>query len=322
MRAEDRRVGRLERLLHLRRLPLLGTLPPDDLGLIAEQTRPRLFRQGEVLLRRGEPIGAVHVVVEGRVGLRRGEHEMGHATTGAAVGGLGFLARDDEGIDASAEEDTLTLELDTDTLGEILEDRFRILQHLLRETSRLLLDLWHQAPRECAAAAERMEAPGFSGSLDLVERMLFLRQGLPFLRSSASALADLARNLVELRFDPGVVLWRRGEPARQVLMLVSGRVACSAPIDGFGLAPGPGYPLGGLDAVAGMSRWYDAVCDGPVVTLSGDVEILFDVFEDSADVALDYLSQIARTHLRALELVAQSDRKARLLPFFGSDIEG
>jgi hypothetical protein len=294
MRAEDRRVGRLERLLHLRRLPLLGTLPPDDLGLIAEQTRPRLFRQGEVLLRRGEPIGAVHVVVEGRVGLRRGEHELGHATTGAAVGGLGFLARDDEGIDATAEEDTLTLELDTDTLGEILEDRFQILQHLLRETSRLLLDLWHRAPRECAAAAERMEAPGFSGSLDLVERMLFLRQGLPFLRSSASALADLARNLV----------------------------ACTAPIEGFGLAPGPGYPLGGLDAVAGMSRWYDAVCDGPVVALSGDVEILFDVFEDSAEVALDYLSQIARSHLRALELVAQSDRKARLLPFFGSDIEG
>jgi CRP-like cAMP-binding protein len=322
MRAEDRRVGRLERLLHLRRLPVLGTLPPDDLGLIAEQARPRLFHRNEVLLRRGEPIGAIHVVVEGRVGLRRGEHELGHASTGAGVGGLGFLARDDEGIDAVAEEDTVTLELDTETLGEILEDRFRILQHLLRETSRLLLDLWHRAPRECLAAAERMEAPGFSEPLDLVERMLFLRQGLPFLRSSASALADLARNLVELRFEPGVVLWHRGEPARQVLMLVSGRVACSAPIDGFALAPGPGYPLGGLDAVAGMSRWYDAVCEGPVVTLSGDVEILFDVFEDSAEVALDYLSQIARTHLRALELVAQSDRKARLLPFFGSDIEG
>ena len=322
MRAEDRRVGRLERLLHLRHLPVLGTLPPDDLGLIAEQARPRLFHQGEALLRRGEPIGAVHVVIEGRVSLRRGEHELGHASAGAGVGGLGFLARDDEGIDAVAEEDTVTLELDTETLGEILEDRFRILQHLLRETSRLLIDLWHRAPRECAAATVPMEAHGFSEPLDLVERMLFLRQGLPFLRSSASALADLARNLVELRFEPGVVLWHRGEPARQVLMLVSGRVACSAPIDGFALAPGPGFPLGGLDAVAGVPRWYEAVCEGPVVTLSGDVEILFDVFEDSAEVALDYLSQIAGTHLRALELVAQSDGRERLLPFFGSDIEG
>ena len=37
MRAEERRVGRMERLLHLRSLPILGTLGPEDLGLVAEQ---------------------------------------------------------------------------------------------------------------------------------------------------------------------------------------------------------------------------------------------------------------------------------------------
>jgi CRP-like cAMP-binding protein len=151
--------------------------------------------------------------------------------------------------------------------------------------------------------------------------MLFLRQGLPFLRSSASALADLARNLVELQFAPGTVLWRRGDPARQVQMIVQGRVRCSAPIDGFCLDPVPGFPLGGLDAVAGVPRWYDAVCETSVMVLSGDVETLFDLFEDNPDVALAYLAQLAQGHLGALERIVEAGSQASLLSFFGGNEE-
>lgn len=321
MRAEDRRVSRMERLLHLRTLPILGTLSPEDLGLVAEQARTRVFEEGDRLLRQGEPIAAVHIVIEGRIHLQRGEHVLGHATPGAGVGGLGYLARDPNGIDAVAETDVVALELDADTLDEILEDRFPVLQHVLREISRGMIDLWHEAPRECLAAQAPMRAPGFESPLDLVQRMLFLREGLPFIRASASALADLSRGLVELRFEPGTVLWRRGEPGRQVQMLVEGRVACSSPIDGFCLEPQPGYPLGGLEAVAGVPRWYDAVCETPVVALSGNAEILFDLFEDNSDVALAYLAQIAKVHLDALERVAAAGRASSLLPFFGGNLE-
>jgi len=311
----------MERLLHLRTLPIIGTLGPEDLGLVAEQARTRVFETGDRLLRQGEPIAAVHIVVEGRVHLQRGDQVLGHATPGAGVGGLGYLARDPNGIDAVAETDVVALELDGDMLDEILEDRFRVLQHVLRETSRGLIDLWHEAPRECLAAQVPMRATGFKSPLDVVQRMLFLREGLPFIRASASALADLSRGLVELRFEPGTVLFRRGEPGRQVQMLVEGRVACSSPIEGFGLQPGPGYPLGGLEAVAGVPRWYDAVCETPVVALSGNAEILFDLFEDNSDVALAYLAQIARVQLDALERIAAAGRESSLLPFFGGNLE-
>jgi CRP-like cAMP-binding protein len=321
VRAEDRRVGRMERLLHLRTLPILGTLNPEDLGLVAEQARTRVFEKGDRLLRPGEPIGSVLIVIEGRVRLRRGEQVLGHAAPGAAVGGLGYLARDPNGIEAVAETEAVVLELDGDTLDEILEDRFPVLQHLLRETSRRLIDLWHEAPRECRAAQTPMSAPGFKSPLDLVQRMLFLREGLPFIRASASALADLSRGMVELQFDAGTVLWRQGDPGRQVQMVVEGRVTCSSPIEGFALEPQPGYPLGGLEAVAGVPRWYDAVCDSRVVTLSGNAEILFDLFEDNADVALAYLAQIARVHLDVLERIAAAGRESSLLPFFGGNLE-
>jgi CRP-like cAMP-binding protein len=312
----------MERLLHMRTLPILGTLSPEDLGLVAEQARTRVFQEGERLLRQGEPIAAVHIMIEGRVHLQRGEQALGHATPGAGVGGLGYLARDPKGIDAVAETEVVALELDGDTLDEILEDRFPVLRHVLRETTRGLIDLWHEAPRECLASQTRMSAPGFTSPLDLVQRMLFLREGLPFTRASTSALADLSRGLVELTFEPGTVLWRRGDPGRQVQMLVDGTVACSSPIEGFGLQPEPGYPLGGLEAVAGARRWYDAVCESPVVTLSGNAEILFDLFEDNSDVALAYLAQIARVHLDVLERIAASGRQSSLLPFFGGNLEG
>jgi CRP-like cAMP-binding protein len=321
MRAEDRRVGRMERLLHLRTLPILGTLSPEDLGLVAEQARTRIFRKGDRLLRQGEPIGSVHILVEGRVDLRRGNQDLGRAGPGAGVGGLGYLSRDPEGVEAVAETDVVALELDGDTLDEILEDRFPVLQHILRETSRGLIDLWHEAPRECLEAQTRISAPGFQSPLDLVQRMLFLREGLPFIRASASALADLARGLVELRFEKGTVLWRRGEPGRQVQMLVAGRVSCASPIQDFCLEPEPGFPLGGLDAVAGVPRWYDAVCETPVVTLSGNAEILFDLFEDNSDVALAYLAQVSRVHLDVLERIVAAGREASLLPFFGGNTD-
>ena len=320
MRAEDQHVSRMERLLHLRTLPILGSLNPSDLGVISEQARTRVFQQGTKLLKQGESIGAVYIVIEGKVRLRRGVLDIGLATTGAGVGGLAYLARDPEGVDAIAETDVVTLEIDGDALDEILEDRFSVLRHLLRQSSGKLVDLWHQAPEECLAAQVRMSAPGFEPNLDLVQRMLFLRDSLPFIRTSASALADLARNMVELSFQPGTVLWRRGEPARQVHMLVKGRLNCTSSIPGFVLDPSPGFPFGGLDAVAGVPRWYDVECDGPVVTLCGDVEMLFDVFEDNSAVALTYLAQIAAVHLGTLERIAASGRKAPLLPFFGGDL--
>ena len=313
-------MGRMERLIHLRTMPILGTLTPGDMSLLTEHMQTRVFAEGEHLQRPGEPISAVQIVVEGRVRLKRGEHVLGHATSGAGVGGLGFLARDPNGVEAVAETEVVALELDGDTLDEILEDRYPILQHVLRETSRGLIELWHEAPRECLEAQAPMKATGFESPLDLVQRMLFLRQGLPFIRASASALADLSRNLVELRFEAGTVLWRRGEPGRQVQMLVGGEVSCAAPIEGFALRPEPGFPLGGLDAVAGVPRWYDAVCETPVLCLSGDVEVLFDLFEDNPDVALAYLAQIARAHLDSLERIAAAGRRDQLLPFFGGNL--
>jgi len=86
---------------------------------------------------------------------------MGHAVPGDGVaGGLAVLVRDDHGIEAVAETDTVVLELDRDTLLEILEDEFWILHRVLQETCRGILVLLARSPAEFAADLPRRAASG------------------------------------------------------------------------------------------------------------------------------------------------------------------
>ena len=53
-------VGTVERILSLKRIPMLAGLSPDDLAAVAEHGRERFFPKGSVLLREGEPIPALY----------------------------------------------------------------------------------------------------------------------------------------------------------------------------------------------------------------------------------------------------------------------
>lgn len=297
-------IGTVERILHLKRLPTLGTLPAPDLGVVADHTRECHFSPGEALLREGEPVGAVYFVVEGTVRITRRGRLVGHGGPGTAVGGLGLLARDPEGIGAEALTDVFALELEADALVELCEDHFSILHHILRETCGQLIDLQLRSPRSPILAGDGVPrftplAPA-SRDLDLVERIFLLRQAPPFRRSSINALAELSRFLTEVRFDAGLTLWREGDPASWLLLVVNGSVACS-PASGHVFHLGPREPLGVLESLAGRSRWFEAVTETKVVALQGQPEGVIDVFEDNLEMAMDYLAVMSRWLLAAVE---------------------
>jgi CRP-like cAMP-binding protein len=124
-----------------------------------------------------------------------------------------------------------------------------------------------------------------------------------FQRSSITALAELARAMAQVRFEPGTVLWREGETAPAIFLLRSGRVSAQGS-SGVGFEAGPGFPLGALEALGEVPRWYDAVCETPVVALQGHMGVLVDVFEDNFEVAMDYLAVLAQSTLRILDWAA------------------
>jgi CRP-like cAMP-binding protein len=304
MPAEPRNVSHVDRVLLLRKTAVLGTLPAAAIGQVAEYARERSFPAGGDLLRSGEAAGALYYVVEGQVRLSRRGQDLGLAGAGTGVGELALLARDAEGLSARAEVDTLTLQLSQESVLEMFDDHFAIFQHVLREMCREIIRLLRRLPAGTVNAPV-MARPLEVGDreLDLVERILFLRQAAPFRRSSINALAELSRGLTEVRFEPGTVLWEEGFSSRAMFLIAQGTVQCRS-ARGYRMTVGAGNPLGGVEAMGDVPRWYEAVTETPVVALAGDVDTLLDVFEDNMEMGVDYLAIMAQWMLRLHEILA------------------
>jgi CRP-like cAMP-binding protein len=291
----------LERLLHLKRIPLLSGLPAPEIAAIADVVQERVFAKGEEVFREDAPANAALFVVEGRLASTRRGVRAGTVVPGQGIGGIPVLARAEYGARVVAEQDTLALELDADAIADLLEDRLPILQHLIREVSRQALDLLKRKKLDPSLVfpAPPGDMPG-SAQLDLVDRLLLLRRMPVFDRTSVTALAELARTMAQVRFEAGSVLWHEGEPAAHLVMICGGAVRASVP-GGIEFTAGPGFPLGALEALGQRPRWYDVVATTPVVGLYGQTDVLFDLFEDNFDMAMDYLAVISRVTLRIVE---------------------
>jgi CRP-like cAMP-binding protein len=283
---------------------MLSGLPGSDVAVIADAATERFFAAGAVVLREGEPVGSVHFVVQGSLASYRRGARVGRVGQGGGVGGLGVFSRDPLGSQVVAEEDTLTLELEADALWEVLDDHFPILHHVLREMSRRSIELLTRFKLDPSAGiAECPLDGGEAGEIDLVDRIFFLRRMTVFQRSSITALAEMARAMAQVRFEPGTVLWREGEPAPSIFLLRSGWLRATGS-KGVAFRPGPGFPLGALEALGEVPRWYDVVTETPVVALQGHMGALVDVFEDNFGMAMDYLAVIAQSTLRILDWTA------------------
>lgn len=310
---EQRISGSVERVLLLKRLPMVSTLTGPQLALVAEQIGERFFPRGSVLLREGEAPGALYFPVEGRIHLTSRGRVIGHAGPGLAVGPFHVLARDDRGLGAVAETDTVALELSSDTLFEIFDEHFPIYQHVLREVSRQIVEHVVKFPESVFLLSPSTEGPPTPPrELDLVERIFLLRKSPVFLRAGISALGQLARGLTEVRMPAGTRLWQEGEATGWGSMIVNGSIRCTSS-RGHDFVAGPGVVLGSLDAVAEVPRWFEAVTETPVVALQANMQYLIDVFEDNFSMALDYLAVQARWLLEILDRsLVSRDRLTRV----------
>ena len=310
---EQRISGSVERVLLLKRLPMVSTLSGPQLAFVADQIGERFFPKGSVLLREGEAPGALYFPVEGRIHLTSRGRVIGHAGPGLAVGPFHVLARDARGLGAVAETDTVALELSAETLFEIFDEQFAILHHVLREVSRQIVEHVVRFPDSVILLTPSTEGPPTPPrELDLVERIFLLRKSPVFLNASISALGQLARGLTEVRMPAGTRLWHEGEATGWGSMIVSGSIRCTSS-RGHDFVAGPGIALGALDAVAEVPRWVDAITETPVVALQAYMRYLIDVFEDNFAMAIEYLAVQARWLLEILDRsLASRDRLTRV----------
>ena len=284
-------ISPLGRAFHLKRLSGLRDIPPANLAALALLAQEHSFSRGAVLCRTGERVDRVHIVVDGRVRVRGGEH--GDEVVGAerAVGMLSLLARDDKGLDAVAETDTLTLALRADDLFGAFEDDFGILYSQIRDLATRTLDVRRRTPEGAylGGAEELGDAP--TGDIDLVQKLLYMRRGV-FRNANMDALIAMAQRMRTARFEPGTTLWQIGAPSGFLYVILSGLVRCTTE-DGTQFVCGPNYPLGHLESQCDAPRWYEAVTDTAVTALRNDVDVFLDTLEQHSEMAIDFVAGMA-----------------------------
>ena len=96
-------------------------------------------------------------------------------------------------------------------------------------------------------------------------------------------------------------LWSAGDAGPYALLIVEGAVECSVPGNGPRFLAGAGWGLGTMESLGELSRWHDATTASPVVALHGAMEGLIDVFEDNVEMAMSFLSLLARGILSYIE---------------------
>jgi len=294
-------VSPLERALYLKTIGTLRELPQGELAALAQRAREQFFRKGTRILTPGQRLESFHIVVEGRVLTRGAEHGESELGSQEALGFLTMLSRWPEGLEATAEVDTTTLEIDADDFYDVLEDHFNLVDMTIRNISRTMLLERREIPEGTylAPAEGLLDHP--EQELDLIERLLFLSRGTALLRTNMDSLIQMAQAMKEIRFRGGDRLWKAGAPSGDIRILVSGTVECTVEKSGTRFRTGPGYPLGNLENLAGEPRWYTAVAETPVVALEGASDLFLDVLEDHFEMTQGFLASIATGLITVLQ---------------------
>jgi len=235
-------------------------------------------------------------VLEGRVRWQRKGQPAVVAERQQVVGWLTLMARDANGLDASAEIDSLVLELPAEILEHAIESNFAIVRNLLRLGAGQLVSARGNLP-----APPDRPPPTDMGELrpegrTLVERLIAMRKIPMFSRCNVEALIALVRHTHPLRAEPGEVFWRVGETAPFWIVVEYGRVRCTSQ-SGEVMDVGSNYTLGVLDAIAQKPRSYEARAESLVLGNRIELDAFLGVLEIHVGLARDYLEILARAVL-------------------------
>ncbi|MCC7542668.1 MAG: cyclic nucleotide-binding domain-containing protein [Deltaproteobacteria bacterium] len=286
-----------QKMLSLRHLWAMSSLGQSDLRMVAEKLHERYFPAGHVLYRDGDPVNAMHFLLDGTIHLRKGDKTFGTVEAPGGVGIMTVLARSESPYDTVAATDLLTLEIDAEVFLEILEDRFPVLHNTLRISTAMLSKSLSELPASELGSKRAPDCPVIGDRpLDIVERLLFVRRIPLYRNTSTNALAEMAQLLVEERFADGTVLFRRGESADRVFFVLRGAIRCTAEQGEFSFEAGS--VVGGLEALAGVPRWYGAEASDSLVVLRGLTTDVIDVYEDNPALALDFLAMSSGRNLQ------------------------
>ncbi|HEX9101993.1 MAG TPA: cyclic nucleotide-binding domain-containing protein [Polyangia bacterium] len=283
---EDLLLSDVERRVALRQLTAFRMLGDDALGAIARLSRRRELAPGSTTVvepgheRMAVSLlgGDLHV---SRMGRPSRVAEESH------VLGMYWLARDSMPLELYTERGAVVLEFPGDRLDEVLEEHFPVWLATTQGVASWLLDL---APVSPLQTAERRAE---SVVTRLTERIAALQEAMPFARGYVDALMQLDEEAVTVRYEPGEVIWRAGDAADGVLVVLDGALR--------GVTADEPSGIGSLELFAGRPRATALEAVEPTTALRIGKELLYDLVEDHHELARDLLAMIAASVVHLLE---------------------
>ena len=276
-----------ERVLRLSRSAPFDQMPVDDVTVLAAAGREQSFPTRTVLAHAGERAMAHYVPLAGRLRLEGGGPVLEATGMHGGLGALSVLGNVALPAELVAEPGSVLLVLDRDTLTGVLEEHGHVARTFLRLLALKLLEL----RRKRGAVSRPPPPPPPTVRLDLVSRMLILREALGLGIDGMATIARLARVARARQFAAGANICDATQPA-DVLILLEGSLALSGP-GTRGRTAGPGEVLGLVEAVAGIPVALRATANLDTTALVLSHHELAEDIEDEDSLALELVRSFA-----------------------------
>lgn len=291
------------RILELRAIPGFAVLDLDTLELLAESSRVRRFRRGDVILAPNAPVEHVYLATEGGVESRRGHLRLDLESFGG-VGFLGLLSGDTQGVDAVATADVRVLEVPAETALRVMTESFVLTRMAIRSLARQLVARWGAMPPSDGSPDEVDIGTKRDQPLTLVQRLLMMRRTPLGKYANLDASSEMARSMAEMHVEAGETLFSAGEPSTYWLGVEYGRVRCDGADGAVGWV-GARKVLGVLESWGDTARSYTATAETELVVHRVDVASMLAVAEIHTEMGVQLARFLAR------ELIGGEERAAR-----------
>lgn len=313
--ADDERAAlRVEHELFLR--SFFELRPPDRMvQQLVSSLRDVFFSAGSELYRQGDTAENLFFLIRGEVALEVDGEEPWLFGPQSMLGVLDASLGRPHSRTAVVRRDVAALTMSFREYVDVMEDHFDFTKSSLERGSREMHERSLTLPPELvfdvpAREAEALVALGDkgAGSIDLMERVLVMRRGQVFTRTSVQALVNLAKHVETEHWNPGDVLFSAGDPAPHLRLIAAGRIAIERVDPPVKARFGPGELLLRQAALGADVHAYTATVESAAITLRLSKEDLFDVAEDHFSLIGSLFSYLGRENERTRRLLADQAR--------------
>jgi CRP-like cAMP-binding protein len=283
---------------------------PAVAPLLAGFAKEVTFAAGEVIYRAGEAADCFYMFARGEVELAAEGIAPWILDARSSIGLLDVLADRPRTFTATAVTEVRAMLVSGDDYLDLLGERFELVVAKVLAMANDVHDIsLALAPDGGFGPSPPPTSEPAPRPMDLVKKLLVLRQSPLFRRANVQALVRLTALAREISLPAGATLFRHGEAQGQFFFVAHGVVEAKRQSPEIVARFGRGELVCGHGAIGKADDEYTAQACSPVISFSFSEEDFFDVMEEHFELTRSVLSGLALEHER---LFLERERRAAL----------